>query len=628
MFNPLGLVLGGMSEACFVVDGDWNFVFANERFCKHVERALETLTGKSLWLEFPALVGSVYEQMYRKAVETGQPASFESGEASDNIWQKIRAVPGENHLAVFLEERRIPENQFQVMANSAPVMLWVSDLTKACIWFNKPWLDFTGRPLEDEVGNGWAERVHPDDFDRCLEIYVSNFDARRPFTMEYRLLRHDNEYRWLLDNGVPIHDANEEFTGFVGSCIDITMQKTVEEERSQLLERERRARSEAERISRLKDEFLTTLSHELRTPLNAILGWSNLVLNHDLGAEDQKHGLETIERSARNQLQLVEDLLDMSRIVSGKVRLELRKVDLTDIIEATLDAVRPTAHIRDITLSANLDSQAGQVLGDADRLHQVLWHLLSNAIKFTPPGGRVEVQLKRVGAQVEIEVSDTGQGISAEFLPHVFERFRQEDASTTRTAGGLGVGLAIVKHFVELHGGVVSGTSPAPGAGSTFTISMPAARTGSTKAKSNSSTPASPPAQNNEKQSLAGLHILVVDDERDARELLSRILKLAGGNVTEASSGADALLIACNQSIDLLVADIGMPGMDGYELIKQLRSSADNRLRDLPMMALTAYAGSVERDRVLESGFDFYMSKPVIPAEMVAAAAQLTGRIS
>jgi signal transduction histidine kinase/ActR/RegA family two-component response regulator len=398
------------------------------------------------------------------------------------------------------------------------------------------------------------------------------------------------------------------------------------EERKQLLENEQAARGDAERANAMKDEFLATLSHELRTPLNSILGWSQ-VLKMGSNAADAQRGLDAIERNARVQAQLIEDLLDMSRITSGKVRLEIQPVEPIPILEAAIETVRPAAEAKRIRIEKLFDSTAGPVYGDPSRLQQVIWNLLSNAIKFTPKEGKVQIVLARVNSHIEISVADTGIGIKPEFLPFVFDRFRQADASTTRTFGGLGLGLAIVKHLVELHGGTVQVKSAGEGQGTTFAVHLPLTvvhRNGESGLRVHPKTPQT--AADFKHSDLSGIKVLVVDDEADARELVKHVLAECDAEVFTAESADDALAIIERERPHVLVSDIGMPIVDGYELLKRVRALGPALGGNLPAVALTAFARSEDRTRALRAGFLVHVSKPVEPAELVATVASVSGR--
>jgi len=418
-------------------------------------------------------------------------------------------------------------------------------------------------------------------------------------------------------------------TAHLAVTSDITARKSSEEEREHLLASERAARAEADRISRMKDEFLATLSHELRTPLNAILGWSQ-ILQHSRTEEDLDQGLTTIERNARTQAQIIEDLLDMSRIISGKVRLDVQQVDLSSVVEAALQTVRPAADAKQIRLQPVLDPLAGPVSGDGSRLQQVLWNLLNNAVKFTPRGGRVQVLLERVNSHVEISITDTGEGISPEFLPHVFDRFRQADASTTRRHGGLGLGLAIVKQIIEMHGGTVRAKSPGPGQGSTFAVSLPLTiiQSGSDpepQRRHPSAGGLSAPAIDGCLM-LDGVRVLIVDDEPDARALLERLLTDCKAVVTGSGSAEDAVALLRRQPFDVLISDIGMPKEDGYSLIRRVRK-LESPVSKIPALALTAYARSEDRQRAILAGYHMHIAKPVEPSELITMVSSLASRI-
>ena len=400
------------------------------------------------------------------------------------------------------------------------------------------------------------------------------------------------------------------------------------EDRSRLLSNEKLARNEAERANRLKDEFLATISHELRNPLNAIMGWAHMMRLGKLTPANTERAVETIYRNAKSQSQLVADLLDVSRIISGKLRLDVRTVDLLYIVNAAIDSVRPAAEAKSIRLFTMLDPAAGPISGDGDRLQQIVWNLLTNAVKFTPKGGRIQVKVQRVESHVEVVVSDSGMGISKDFLPYVFDRFRQADASSTRIHGGLGLGLSIVHQLVDLHGGTVSVNSEGEGKGATFTISLPFVGVVSNQQD------AEPvhPTHSDEVipldglPSLEGLKVLVVDDEEDTRDLIREVLKECGSEVITSRSVAEALAALEEHKPDILISDLGMPEEDGYALISKIRALPSERGGQIPAAALTAYARAEDRMRVLRSGFQFHLPKPVDSAELVTVVASLAGR--
>ena len=403
------------------------------------------------------------------------------------------------------------------------------------------------------------------------------------------------------------------------------------QELAQRTRSEQAARTEAEEANRAKDRFLAAVSHELRTPLTGILGWCRLLRGGNLDEDTALRALDTIERNTKLQSQLVEELLDISRIISGKLRLDLHPVGLTAVIEAALDAVRPTAESSGIRLNSTLDPAAGLVRGDPDRLQQVVWNLVSNALKFTPAGGDVSVRLARLNSHLEISVSDTGRGISGEFLPHVFERFRQADTSNTQTNGGLGLGLAIARHIVELHGGSVRAESPGEGKGATFTVTLPLMEAESLKRLRGGNTDSRHSRGVEDRLAhapdLKALRVLVVDDEADTRDMLTVALGNCGADVSAVASTSEALEAIERFQPDVTLSDIKMPGEDGYILMRKLRDLETEKGAHIPAIALTAYAGVEDRLRALSAGFQRHVSKPVEPAELVQVVANLAGRI-
>jgi signal transduction histidine kinase/DNA-binding response OmpR family regulator len=410
---------------------------------------------------------------------------------------------------------------------------------------------------------------------------------------------------------------------------EVAERKQAEEERAQLLIREQVAREEAERANRAKDQFLATLSHELRTPLSAILGWSQLVRTGKLEETQLARAFETIERNARSQSQLIDDLLDVSRIITGKLQIEFTQVDLRRVIEAAMDSVRPIFETKGIQFKVLGEMASCPVRGDANRLQQIFWNLFNNAVKFTPSSGNVSVKMKRRGAHTAISITDTGIGIDSKFLPFIFERFRQADGSTTRAHGGLGLGLAIVRHLVELHNGEVSVNSAGQGLGSTFTVTLPLA-TSALKTDATSTAPAADGKYfgTDYAKMLDGIRILVVDDEADSRDLLTAILTRCGSQVKCSESAAEALDTFKTWHPDVIVTDIGMPVEDGYSLIKKLRKLRTKRAKKIPFVALTAYATSEDRARALAAGFQLHLAKPIEPKTLVRSIASAAGRVT
>ncbi|WP_437302994.1 ATP-binding response regulator [Sorangium sp. So ce388] len=457
-------------------------------------------------------------------------------------------------------------------------------------------------------------------------------------------LRESHDLLELADGRVferfsKVQTVDERDVGRVWILRDITKRRRAEEalqdktrileraadERARLLETERASRAELERVSVMKDEFLATLSHELRTPLNAILGWSELLLEQSGDAAELRQGLETIARNARAQAQLIEDLLDMNRIISGKVRLDVQRTDLAAVVDAAVDSVRPSVEAKGIRLRKIIDPLAGPVSGDPNRLQQVVWNLLSNAVKFTPRGGKIDVLLERVSSHIEITVHDSGVGIAPELLSQIFERFRQADSSTTRRFGGLGLGLSIVKQLVELHGGTVHAESSGAGQGSTFVVCLPLHVVREAPEREHPTTAKAIPPRQGE-IALEGIKVLVVEDEPDARELLKWVLARSKADVVTASSATEGFDLVRTAHPDVVVSDIGMPGKDGYQFMREVRSLPPSEGGKVPAIALTAFARSEDRTKAMLAGYQVHLAKPIEPRELAATIRSLAGR--
>lgn len=900
---------------------EWQFVFTED-----VEAVSEVVTQLTQGTEERNIIynrnytkdGSiVYCEWYNSTLldESGNLVSVFSLALDVSESQKIEAALRES------------EERFRQMADASPSLIWMSDTTKLCNYFNKTWLEFSGRTMEAEIGNGWAERVHADDLQSCINTYINAFEAREEFRMEYRLKRYDGEYRWLLNIGIPRWTSNGDFLGYIGSCIDIsdskqaevalreseerfrrtfecnmvamgiwtvdggiteandallnlvgysrqelaagmiswtdltppeqlyldeqaigeiqekgvctpfekeyihragrhipiligaalfsdrldsgvffaidlTERKRVEAEQEKMLSRslqyasqmqglteaalvinsvlsieellqvitersrfiigahqavtstttgqnwatainsislsdkyaawrdykqptdgtgiytcvcqtnrtmrmtqveleahplwrgfgteaekhppmrgwlaapltgrdghnigliqlsdkyegeftaqdeailvqlaqmasvaientrlyeaEQLARTQAESANRIKDEFLAVLSHELRTPLNPILGWAKLLRTRKFNETKTAEALETIERNAKLQVQLIDDLLDVSRILRGKLTLNADKVNLGSTILAALETVRLAAEAKSISIVTTFAENIGQITGDAGRLQQVFWNLLSNAVKFTPSGGRVEVMLETgkeesvpQGKYAVITFRDTGKGIDPEFVPHVFEYFRQADSATTRKFGGLGLGLAIARQIVELHGGIITAQSLGEEQGATFTVMLPLLEIADKNESGNNQL-----EEEFNSPTLQGIKILVVDDEVDSRDFISFVLQQEKAEVIAVSSAQEALETLASSKPDILLSDIGMPSMDGYMLIRQVRNRSNEQGGKIPAIALTAYAGESDQQQAIDAGFQIHLPKPAEPAELIAAICQLIG---
>jgi PAS domain S-box-containing protein len=524
------------------------------------------------------------------------------------------------------EKRRadLLNERLAAIVESSDDIIASKDLDGVITSWNRGAERILGYSAAEVVGRHVSMLMPPElveDMPRILE------KIRRGETVDHYQTRRRRKDGTLIDVSLtvsPIRDAEGRIVGASKIGRDVTAERRARDERDHLLEAAQEAKARAEAANRLKDEFLATLSHELRTPLNAILGWARILGTRPPDPEDLKQGLEVIDRNARVQVQIIEDLLDISRIISGTMRLDVQRVDLAEVIDAAVAAVAPTAEAKGVRIGRVLDRLAGPVSGDPARLQQVVWNLLTNAVKFTPRGGRVQVLLERVNSHLEVSVIDSGAGISPEFLPHIFERFSQADSSTTRRHGGLGLGLAIVKQLAELHGGAVRAKSPGEGQGSTFVVHLPI--TVVHEARPEKTRPKDEPAGEFDcsERPLEGIRVLVVDDEPDARQLVRRVLAECGADVALAESAARAVELLEAFRPDILVSDVGMPEQDGYDLIRQVRSRV--AAKALPAVALTAFARSEDRRRALLAGFQTHVAKPVDPAELVAVVASLVER--
>ncbi|HEX2670343.1 MAG TPA: ATP-binding protein [Polyangiaceae bacterium] len=497
------------------------------------------------------------------------------------------------------------EEQLRSLVETMPQMSWISNARGEITFRNKRWREYTGLSLEPD-DPGWRDAVHPDTASRLYSDWGEALKNKHPFEIEAQFRRADGEYRWFLARAVALFDNAGNVISWMGTCTDIHDQKTLHEE--------------ALHTARMKDEFLATVSHELRTPLNAILGWSRVLVNGSLGPEQREKALLSVERNAVAQARLVDDLLDVSRMVSGKMRIEPALMNPADAVEAALDAVRPAAQAKGVELSAEIDRATGKVLADSGRVQQIVWNLTGNAVKFTPKGGHVRVKIARVESQIEISVADDGTGIKREFLAHLFQRFTQEDGSIRRNHGGLGLGLAISKHLVELHGGQIRVESPGPGLGATFTMSLPLADA-SVHTAPDVPPVSQRPAKTGDEHGLRGLRLLLVEDDFDSSEVVSAILEDSGVQVTIADNAEVALEVLDHQTIDVILSDVGLPGKDGYAFIKAVRSKASSRA--IPAAALTAYAHAEDRRRALDAGFQMHLRKPFDQDELFTVIGDL-----
>ncbi|MDZ8024482.1 MAG: response regulator [Nostoc sp. DedQUE11] len=584
------------------------------------------------------------------------------------LFKKTEAVKLQAaQLVAVNAELRQSEERFRSLSTCSPVGIFEIDTEGRCRYTNPRYQTICGMKAAESIEKRWLESVHPEDRERAVTSWSAYINEGRDYSEEFRFQTAHGNVRWVQVRSSPMLSGQGELLGYVGTLEDITERKQAEEVRAQVI-REQTARQEAEAANRMKDEFLAVLSHELRTPLTSMLGWSKILRSKKLDDKATSRALEAIERNATSQMQLIEDILDVSRIIRGQLRLNICAVNLISVMEAALEAVRPLAEAKDIQLNTALDTSVGSVYGDPARLQQVVWNLLTNAIKFTQKGGRVEVilstyfgysindtpplgsngaslglesqdensnssntdqsnnpkcQIVRLSeAEVQnkkfqyaqIQVTDTGIGISPEFLPKVFERFRQADSTTTRSHNGLGLGLAIVRHLVELHKGTISAESPGTEKGATFTVRLPLLQDnrsykGSRQAGEISSSEVSTP--------LAGLKVLVVDDEADTRNFLSFMFEDYGAVATAVASVDEALAVLEQAKPDILISDIGMSEQDGYTLIRKLRSLEPEKGGRIPAIALTAYTRDEDRLQALAAGFQQHLPKPIDPTKLI-----------
>jgi PAS domain S-box-containing protein len=554
-------------------------------------------------------------------------------------------------LASVNVELRQSEERFRSLCVCSPIGIFLTDPTGHCTYSNPSCQAICGFKLEENREAGWGKFIHLEDCDRILSAWSNSTHQGQAYTGEFRIYTSDRSVRWVNVRISPMLSEEQQLLGHVGTIEDITERKQAEAAREQLI-REQIARQQAEEANRMKDEFLAIVSHELRTPLNAILGWSRLLITKKFDPAGVTRALQTIERSARSQAQLIEDILDISQLIRGKVRLSIQSVNLIVLIETVLDTLRPLADAKAIHIETQLDPTAKMVNGDPDRLRQIIGNLLSNAIKFTPESGRVDVRLtqwqiadynlqmanknfipnsqskiqnlKSKISYAQLQVIDTGVGINSEFLPYVFDRFRQADTTTTRKFGGLGLGLAIVRHLVKLHGGEIYAESEGEGKGATFTVNLPL-KVSSFGLNAQNGTDLDG-FESGYSTCLAGVKVLVVEDNTDTRDFIALVLEQCGAEVTAVGSTKEAMECLKQCSPHVLVSDIGMPGEDGYSLIRQVRAFEQQQGGKIPAVALTAYTRPEDRMEALSAGFQIHIPKPIEPPELVKVVSQLVER--
>jgi PAS domain S-box-containing protein len=644
------LLAGQSPEIISRLDRGLRHVYINPAFERVLGlRARDYLGKKAGELGLPPGAPWIYEEKLLSALLSGQEERFEfsfsTGEQTRSfetlLIPELNEQGGVESLLSVTSEitaRRQDEEKWlgsderlRQILEATEVGAWQLDLlTGSFTWYGKT-ADLLGVRPEDIAGSYEAtlKMVHPDDRATIRHAAKRSVETGAEFRVEFRVMRPQGSARWLMAKGQVYTNAEGASERMMGILYDITPRKQVEDARQELLAQAQAARAEAEATARAKDEFLGVISHELRTPLSAMLGWAEVLRSRQPDDPIYERALQTIERNAEHQGKLIEDLLDTTRILSGKLRIEVQPLYLEALLEESLDVVRPAAEAKEIEISAAFDQGPNLIMGDANRLQQVFWNLLSNAIKFTDPGGRVEVRLERESAEARIIVRDTGKGISPDFLPYVFELFRQADSSSARPQGGLGLGLALARRLVEMHGGTIRADSSGEGRGATFTVTLPA-RSGNRTTSEMKAVEIQKTLDANGKPSLDGLRILVVDDEADARDLLAIRLQQCGADVITASSVEAALdlLTQLGPRPDLIVSDIAMPGEDGYSLMRRLRALETEQGGRIPAIALTAYNRTKDRVQALAAGFQLHVPKPVNVAELAHAIASIVGRFS
>lgn len=677
-------ILESITDAFCALDEQFRFTYVNRKSEQILQKTQAELLGKNIWEEYPEAVGSVFYQKYHEAATTKLPVQFEAFCLHLDMWLEVRVYPREDGLTIYchdISDRKRSESEREqflareqaaraeaeaqerrstflaeasrLLASSldyrttltsvatiaVPTLAdwcFVDIIEKNLTVFDNP-IIVAFDPEKEALIRELRERYPPPvdaDFgapkvlrtgqpEMVTEIPESFVLSIAQDAEHLSLMRQLNAQSYMI---VPLIAGQRKLgtMAFVLGQPERRYQKADLVMATELAQRaaiaidNARLYWEAWEANRIKDEFLAIVSHELRTPLNSMLGWAKLLRQGKLNQATAAKALETIERNAEVQKKLIEDILDVSRIVQGKIRLNLRPLHLIPVINAVSESIHPIAQAKAIQFQSLLDPNVAQVTGDADRLQQVLWNLLSNAVKFTPSGGRIEIRLEQVNSMAQITVSDTGAGISADFLPYVFERFRQADRTSTRANGGLGLGLAIVRHLVEMHNGTVYATSDGEGLGATFTVQLPIRTEEQIVQPTNLDSVAS-----GEFPSLNGLRILVVDDNADTLGLINFILEQCQAQVTTVTSASEALAALSQFKPNLLISDIGMPGEDGYSLIQRIRTLPAELGGQIPAAALTAFAGESERNRALTAGFQMHISKPVEPAELVAAVVKL-----
>ncbi|MBD2561995.1 MULTISPECIES: hybrid sensor histidine kinase/response regulator [Nostoc] len=636
--NILNAILTASVDHIYIFDGRGCYQYVSHDAATVLGFKPQDIVGKTLQdLDVPADLIEQVDNQRQTVMKTGQPIKDECKYVTPDgvhyyeyiltpLRNSDQTIEGVITVSRDITEHKRAEKTLRE-SEARFRRLFESNLIGVAFWnvdgfildANDAFLQLAGYTRDEFATLGrinWRELtpVEYKDLDDRALLELQTTGISKIYEKEYI---HRNGKRVPIVLGVALlNDSKDNGVAFV---LDITDRKSAEKECDRLLERETKARKQAEIANKIKDEFLAVLSHELRTPLNSVLGWSKMLRTRKFDEKTTNHALETIERNAKLQTQLIEDLLDVSRILQGKLNLNICPVSLVMVVEAALETVQLAAQAKSIQMKTIFDPTLEQVMGDPNRLQQVVWNLLSNAVKFTPTGGRVEIRLMQVGNQAQIKISDTGKGISSEFLPYVFDYFRQADSTTTRTFGGLGLGLAIVRKVVEMHGGKVQAESLGEGSGTTFTVELPLlVRSEDVRRENNEFLDCEP-----ESSLLSNTQVLVVDDEPDIRDLVTFILQDYGVEVTAVSSAQEALQALSESIPDVLISDIGMPKTDGYMLMREVRARSPQQGGLVPAIALTAYAGEMNQQQALAAGFQMHISKPVDPDALVKAITDL-----
>jgi PAS domain S-box-containing protein len=619
-------ILEGMTDRFVAVDRDWRITYVNAAAESTQGRRREELLGKTYWEVFPGVLGSDFEPEMRRAMTDRVPARRETYAEGCDRWFEMDVHPiQDSGLAVYgrditdrkhaEEALRRSEERFRRYFELGLIGMTITSPTKGCLEVNDKLCEILGYGRDELTRMNWVEITHPDDLaadaaqlDRVLAGEIDGY------SLDKRWIRKDGQIVETTISVKCLRRRDGAVDYFVGLLQDVTERKRDLEARKALLASERQARAIAEESSRVKDEFLATLSHELRSPISSALLWLQVLRSKKFDGSSLENTVDAIDRSVRAQARLIDDLLDLSRIAAGKLRLELAPVNLSATVETAVNAVLPAAAAKKVPIRYRLPGERTFVNGDAARLQQVLSNLLTNAIKFTPTGGEVNVDLESSESWLKLTVSDTGEGMDSDLVPQVFERFRQGDTSATRKHGGLGLGLAIVRHLVESHGGSIKAKSEGPGQGATFVVSLPAMRNAPGLDRER-------PVAQLADMDLSGMYILLVDDDPSIRTALARLLDDCNARTDTASTADEAMARLSKYAPDLLISDISMPGTDGYEFIRRVRAAEP--LRRLPAIALTAFTRPEDRIRALQAGYNMHLPKPVDPIELLTVITSL-----